>query len=130
MKLKNILLDLNGNCKISNIFHIVEENEFNRYDLPQFGYLVYQMLTGNILNNYDEDANNLLNGLISSNVSNEFIEFFKQITLTENEFQTSKMSIQATLDMKSHTLFNDIDWTKLENEEIQAPYIPDRVLSY
>ena len=89
-----------------------------------------QHLTGNILNNYDEDANNLLNGLISSNVSNEFIEFFKQITLTENEFQTSKMSIQATLDMKSHTLFNDIDWTKLENEEIQAPYIPDRVLSY
>lgn len=56
MKLKNILLDLNGNCKISNIFHIVEENEFNRYDLPQFGYLVYQMLTGNILNNYDENA--------------------------------------------------------------------------
>ena len=130
MKLKNILLDLNGNCKIINIFHIVEENEFNRYDLPQFGYLVYQMLTGDILNNYDENANNLLNELISLNVSNEFIEFFKQITLTENEFQTSKISIQATLDMKSHSLFNDIDWAKLENGEIQAPYIPDIVFNY
>ena len=46
MTLENILLDLNGNCKISNLFYFggTKFNEFVRYDLPKLGYLMYQML--------------------------------------------------------------------------------------
>ena len=141
--LENILLDLNGNCKISNLCHIVETkfNKFDRYDLPKLGYLMYQMLTGKIFNfdlyklvfyknslpENNKYANNLLNELLSCSVSNEFIEFYKQMTLEENKFSTSEMSIKATLNLKSHLLFNDINWTKLENGKLQAPLGLDKV---
>ena len=60
----NILLDLNGNCKISHL-------DFNskiqfcrgaRYDLPNLGYLIYQILTGKQahLINYSGDQNDLI----------------------------------------------------------------------
>jgi len=72
-------------------------------------------------------ANIHLNDLLLLKVSNELIEFFKQMTFEENEFSTSEMSIQATLNLKNHLFFNNIDWTKLENGELQAPFVPDRV---
>lgn len=143
MTLENILLDLNDNCKISNLFYFggTKFNEFVRYDLPKLGYLMYQMLTGKIFNfdlyklvfyknslpENNKYANNLLNELLSCSVSNEFIEFYKQMTLEENEFSTSEISIKATLNLKSHLLFNDINWTKLENGKIQAPLELDKV---
>ena len=49
------------------------------------------------------------------------------MTLEENKFSTSEISIKATLNLKSHLLFNDINWTKLENVKIQAPLGLDKV---
>jgi len=106
-----------------------------RYDLPKLGYLIYQMLTGNILKldsynaigNKEIDPSNLLNELLLSNVSDELTKFFKEMTFGEKKFSTSQISLQATLDIKNDPCFSDIEWDKLENGAIQSPLILDRV---
>jgi len=145
------LLDSNGNCKISNLDHyIINESyknkknytiiqTYERYDLIRVAYLVYQMLTGNILlldewnrnlrrkNNHSIDRihlvpNVLLNELAALNASNELIEFFKNIT-EEKDFLNYNGSLKASLEIKNDPFFNEIDWIKLENGELQSPLV-------
>jgi len=143
MSLENILLDLDGNCKISNLDHYFEhERNFTpfRRDLIKLGFLIYQMISGNILildmynrnldkKKYffqsnlipDDHLNELL--LLDEKVSNELINLFKNLTL-EKELENIQSSIQATLDIKNDPFLNEIDWVKLENGEIQSPFKP------
>ena len=141
MSLENILLDLNGNCKISNLDHYIEdERNFTpfRRDLIKFGFLIYQMISGNILildmynRNLDKNKyffqsklipDNLLSELLNEKVSNELINLFKNLTL-EKELENIQSSKQATLDIKNDPFFNEINWAKLENGEIKSPFKP------
>ena len=82
MSLENILLDLNGNCKISNLDHYIEdERNFTpfRRDLIKFGFLIYQMISGNILildmynRNLDKNKYFFQSKLIPDNLLSELL---------------------------------------------------------
>ena len=132
MTLDNILLDSNGNCKISN-FDFNDEKTgryLQRSDIKNLGYLVFQMITGKLffIDKFtcDYSNNDLLNELVLLNISDKLIEFFK-LTLDGKEYPEFKSSIKATLDLKNDPFFKEIDWIKLEMGLIQPPFVPNKV---
>jgi len=132
MTLDNILLDSNGNCKISNFDFNDEKTRrcSQRSDIKNLGYLVFQMITGKLffIDKFtcDYSNNDLLNELVLLNISDKLIEFFK-LTLDGKEYPEFKSSIKATLDLKNDPFFKEIDWIKLEMGLIQPPFVPNKV---
>ena len=134
MTIENILLDLNGNCKLSNFNSYIEMNGCDvriRYDLERLGFLVYQMITGKKIeflgktNCIDDVQYNRLTDM-PFNSSNEIKEFVAEY-LVLKEVSDSK---QTTLDIKINPFFSEIDWNKLEQGEIKSPFKIDSVIFY
>ena len=112
IKLKSFLLDSNGNCKMSNFGKIcheerncmVNDNSYNK-DFIDFGGIVCQMITG-IMNQID------IKNYESLNLNDLAKELIKDILNKQHE------------NIKTKTFFNDIDWIKLDNGEINPPFKP------
>jgi len=145
----NILLDLNGNCKISHL-------DFNskiqfcrgaRYDLPNLGYLIYQMLTGKLIHliSYSGDQNDRIIfkndnklyrkndlieelALISNPENKQIIEFVSKMTECHLFHSRIEDLIPDTLAAKNDSCFKDIDWINLETGKLKPPFvIPNKV---
>jgi hypothetical protein len=145
--LESILLDLNGNCKISNLefrneidkpdklYHM---RQIRRKDLGTLGYVIYQMLTGMILT-IDKSLQRILRitpgqdnklNISEQNISDDAKELLTELIqklARDIEIINSKEITQA---IKKMSFLNKIDWDKLEKGELESMFKPDNVSYY
>ena len=147
MKLENILLDSNGNCKLSNFnnsFTFIEDSETHRYHTKQteycspernnfeqstdywsLGVLIYTMLIGDFpyLNKEILRENIYQVEIENLAISKEAKELITSL-LKRNTIERLGYYKNNNLSIKSCLFFTDIDWNKLEKLEIELPFKP------
>ena len=145
--LESILLDLNGNCKISNLEfrneidhpdYVYHKRQIRRKDLGTLGYVIYQMLTGMILT-IDKSLQRILRitpgqdnklNISEQNISDDAKELLTELIqklARDIEIINSKEITQA---IKKMSFLNKIDWDKLEKGELESMFKPDNVSYY
>ena len=158
LKLENILLDSNGNCKIcdfggcldvpklpENLKHLGKVLAiFNtlEYTAPEFlnsirefdhsadfwslGIIIYKLLTNEFpFPNRNCILNNDIPNIKKLELDPDGIEFLKGLL---NKIPEERLGSKSNINnIKESPFFNDIDWTKLENKEIDPPYKPNKV---
>ena len=151
MKLENILLDSNGNCKLCNFkgcYKFIKESEEYRcptkaeeYCQPEIievelsidywslGIVIYKMITEKFPfltreNKYKDEIE--IDQLEISNAAKELITSLLKKENTErlDYYKNKEVSIKKFL------FFNDIDWNKLQKLELEPPFKPLIVNKY
>jgi hypothetical protein len=139
ISIDNVLLDFNGKCKLSDLTSKKEIPSKKRYvditrvDLIRLGAIIYQMTTG-ILNVKicKESQNFLVNEELANipdftllDISNDIKEIIQEFL--NQELIKIKKSKKLNTEIKKRPFFNGIDWEKLQKNELESTFKPDKV---
>lgn len=152
LKLDNVLLDLNGHCKISDFGmckkisqdgraqtfcgtpdyiapEILQGNTYNfSVDFWSFGVLMYEMLTG-YSPFHGEDEEELFQAIqhhdvpYPNSISDNSVSCVKKL-LERDPLKRLGMKTSPFGNIREHAFFTKIDWRKLENRELEPPFKP------
>jgi len=136
ISIDNVLLDFNGKCKLSDLSSEKETPSTKtiiRVDLIRLGAIIYQMTTG-ILNVKicKESQNFLVNEELANipdftllDISNDIKEIIQEFL--NQELIKIKKSKKLNTEIKKRPFFNGIDWEKLQKNELESTFKPDKV---
>ncbi len=136
ISIDNVLLDFNGKCKLSDLSSEKETPSTKtiiRDDLIRLGAIIYQMTTG-ILNVKicKESQNFLVNEELANipdftllDISNDIKEIIQEFL--NQELIKIKKSKKLNTEIKKRPFFNGIDWEKLQKNELESTFKPDKV---
>jgi hypothetical protein len=136
ISIDNVLLDFNGKCKLSDLSSEKETPSTKtiiRDDLIRLGAIIYQMTTG-ILNVKicKESQNFLVNEELANipdftllDISNDIKEIIQEFL--NQELIKIKKSKKLNIEIKKRPFFNGIDWEKLQKNELESTFKPDKV---
>jgi hypothetical protein len=136
ISIDNVLLDFNGKCKLSDLSSEKETPSTKtiiRVDLIRLGAIIYQMTTG-ILNVKicKESQNFLVNEELANipdftllDISNDIKEIIQEFL--NQELIKIKKSKKLNIEIKKRPFFNGIDWEKLQKNELESTFKPEKV---
>lgn len=136
ISIDNVLLDFNGKCKLSDLSSEKETPSTKtiiRVDLIRLGAIIYQMTTG-ILNVKicKESQNFLVNEELANipdftllDISNDIKEIIQEFL--NQELIKIKKSKKLNTEIKKRPFFNGIDWEKLQKNELESTFKPEKV---
>ncbi len=139
ISIDNVLLDFNGKCKLSDLTSKKEIPSKKRYvditrvDLIRLGAIIYQMTTGNLNVKISKEGQSFLVNEELANIpdftlldiSNDIKEIITEFL--NQELIKIKKSKKLNIEIKKRPFFNGIDWEKLQKNELESTFKPDKV---
>jgi len=139
ISIDNVLLDFNGKCKLSDLTSEKEIPSKKRYvditrvDLIRLGAIIYQMTTGNLNVKISKEGQSFLVNEELANIpdftlldiSNDIKEIITEFL--NQELIKIKKSKKLNTEIKKRPFFNGIDWEKLQKNELESTFKPDKV---
>ena len=120
MNPKNILLDSNGNCKLSDFRKRIEDPSRENDDFWRLGVLIYKLLTGNFPILDQEKQIDKLN-IQTLNISKQAKNILKCL-LINLSIKEKEQNLKLLQSLKKNDFFTNFNWFKLEQGRLVSPF--------